>query len=122
MKAVVPVNTEAITKNEGSVESAGMDYVAVKNAAKILRAINQNLRQRILKLLEENKRMNVSDIFVKLRMEQSITSQHLAILRRAGTVTTERKGKEIYYSLNTARIAAIALFIEQLVLDPNADN
>ena len=120
MKAVVTESTDAITKNERSIESAGMDYVAVKNAAKILRAINHKLRQRILKMLEENKSMNVSDILVKLRMEQSPTSQHLSILRRAGTVTTVRKGKEIYYSLNAVRIAAIASFVEQLVLDPNA--
>ncbi len=122
MKKNTAENTLTTIENESSIESSGMNYVAVKSAARVLRAVNHKLRQRILKLLEENKRMNVSEIFVKLRMEQSVTSQHLAILRGAGVVITERKSKEIYYSLNTARIEKIASFVEQLVLDPNANN
>ncbi len=69
-----------------------------------LRAINHKLRQQIVKLLEENKRMNVTDIYVKLRLEQSVASQHLAILRRANIVITERDGKFIHYALNHSRI------------------
>ena len=43
--------------------------------------------------------MTVTDIYVKLRLEQSVASQHLAILRKAGVVQTERDGKFIFYSL-----------------------
>lgn len=92
-----------------------IDYIAVKKAAMILRAINHKLRQQIIKLLEENRKMAVTDIYVKLRLEQSVASQHLAILRRAGIVVTERDGKFIYYSLNTRRIAEITGFVEDLV-------
>ena len=92
-----------------------IDYVAVKNAAAILRSINHKLRQQIIKLIDENKRMNVTDIYVKLRLEQSVASQHLAILRRANIVITERDGKQIFYSLNHARIAEVAKFVSDLV-------
>lgn len=92
-----------------------IDYIAVKKAAMILRAINHKLRQQIIKLLEENRKMAVTDIYVKLRLEQSVASQHLAILRRAGIVVTERDGKFIYYSLNARRISEITGFVEDLV-------
>jgi DNA-binding transcriptional ArsR family regulator len=115
METTVSTNTLVIRKNESSSEQIKLDYVAVKNAAMTLRAINHKLRQQIVKLLEENKRMNVTDIYVKLRLEQSVASQHLAILRRANIVVTERDGKFIHYALNHARIAAVAKFVNELV-------
>ena len=115
METTVSANTLVIRKSEGSNEHIKLDYVAVKNAAMTLRAINHKLRQQIVKLLEENKRMNVTDIYVKLRLEQSVASQHLAILRRANIVITERDGKFIHYALNHNRIAAVAKFVNELV-------
>ena len=58
--------------------------------------------------------MTVTDIYVKLRLEQSVASQHLAILRRAGVVVTQRQGKYIYYSLNKDRLEQISGLIEEL--------
>ncbi|KAK6020080.1 transcriptional regulator, ArsR family [Ostertagia ostertagi] len=108
-------NTLVIRKDENSAEQIKLDYVAVKTAAMTLRAINHKLRQQIIRLLEEHKRMNVTDIYVKLRLEQSVASQHLAILRRANIVITERDGKFIHYALNHARIANVAQFVHELV-------
>jgi DNA-binding transcriptional ArsR family regulator len=48
-------------------------------------------------------------------LEQSVASQHLAILRRANVVMTERDGKFIHYVLNPNRIAAVAKFVQDLV-------
>jgi DNA-binding transcriptional ArsR family regulator len=121
METTVSANTLVIRKSEGSSEQIKLDYVAVKNAAMTLRAINHKLRQQIVKLLEENKRMNVTDIYVKLRLEQSVASQHLAILRRANIVITERDGKFIHYALNHARIAAVAKFVNELVHSEEAN-
>jgi len=92
-----------------------IDYIAVKKARMILRAINHKLRQQIIKLLEEKKTMTVTEIYVKLRLEQSVASQHLAILRRAEIVKTTRDGKYIYYALNKKRISEIMQFVNQLV-------
>ena len=122
METTVSANTLVIRKSEGSNEQIKLDYVAVKNAAMTLRAINHKLRQQIVKLLEENKRMNVTDIYVKLRLEQSVASQHLAILRRANIVITERDGKFIHYALNHARIAAVAKFVNELVHSEESGN
>src|SRR4028118_1173629 len=109
-------HTLVIRNEEGAGNSSiKLDYMAVKSAAMTLRAINHKLRQQIVKLLEENKRMNVTDIYVKLLLEQSVASQHLAILRRANIVKTEREGKFIHYSLNHARIEAISGFVANMV-------
>ena len=92
-----------------------IDFLHMKKAAMILRALNHKLRQQIVKLLDENKKMTVTEIYVKLRLEQSVASQHLAILRRAGIVATQREGKFIYYGVNYSRIREVNQFVEQLI-------
>jgi predicted transcriptional regulator len=67
-----------------------IDYLNVKKAAMVLRALNHKLRQQIIKMLEENTKMTVTDLYIQLRLEHSVASQHLAILRRANVVKTER--------------------------------
>jgi DNA-binding transcriptional ArsR family regulator len=52
---------------------------------------------------------------VKLRLEQSVASQHLAILRKAGFVKTDRDGKFIYYSVNINRMQELNQFVKQLL-------
>ena len=81
----------------------------------ILRALNHKLRQQIVKLLDEQKKMTVTELYVKLRLEQSVASQHLAILRRAGIVATQRDGKFIYYTVNYPRVKEVTDFVENLV-------
>jgi DNA-binding transcriptional ArsR family regulator len=88
-------------------DAVKIDFLQVKKAAITLRAINHKLRQQMLRLLEEHKKMTVTEIYVQLRLEQSVASQHLAILRRAGIVRTDREGKFIFYSINTERLAHI---------------
>ena len=75
--------------------------------------LKKDLGKRI-DLLEENERMTVTDIYIKLRLEQSVASQHLAILRRAGVVSTERQGKFIFYSLDKDRLSQISKLVEEL--------
>lgn len=109
------VHTTTNIATEDQQDSLKMDYVHMKKAAMILRAMNHKLRQQMIRLLDENKKMTVTDIYVKLRLEQSVASQHLAILRRAGIVITEREGKFIYYSVNYARISELNEFVADLV-------
>ena len=91
-----------------------VDLLNVKKAALILRAVNHKLRQQILKLIDEQGKMTVTEIYVKLRLEQSVASQHLAILRKAGFVKTSRDGKFIYYSVNVSRMEELNKFVEDL--------
>lgn len=104
-----------IINDKATSESIKLDFLRLKKAAMILRAINHKLRQQLLKLIDENQKITVTEIYVNLRLEQSVVSQHLAILRRAGIVITKREGKFIYYSLNYKRIKEVNDFVEQLV-------
>lgn len=92
-----------------------VDLLEVKKASLVLRALNHKLRQQILKLIDENGKMTVTELYVKLRLEQSVASQHLAILRKAGFVKTERDGKFIYYSVNINRIHELNRFVNELL-------
>ncbi len=92
-----------------------IDYLNVKKASLVLRALNHKLRQQIVKMLDEKERMTVTEIYVQLRLEQSVASQHLAILRRAGIVRTERDGKFIYYHVNYPRLEQINGMVDELL-------
>ncbi len=105
--------TVSLTRGNQDID---LDYAELRKAVLVLRAINHKLRQKIIDLLEEGKQMTVTDIYVKLRLEQSVASQHLAILRRAGVVITERQGKYIYYSLDKERLEQISKLVEELAI------
>lgn len=104
---------EAVMLNKGEEEIA-LDYLELRKAVLVLRAINHKLRQRIIDLLENSENLTVTDIYIQLRLEQSVASQHLAILRKAGIVNTDRQGKFIYYSLNKDRLGQIAKLVEEI--------
>lgn len=93
-----------------------INFPTIKAAALVLRAVNHKLRQQILDTINKNgNRMSVTDIYVSLRMEQSVASQHLAILRKEKVVEAERDGKVIYYSVNHKRLNEINAKAAELV-------
>jgi len=105
-----------LTMNNPSPENElFIDVLKVKKAALILRAINHKLRQQIMRLIHENEKVIVTEIYKKLHLEQSVASQHLAILRQAGFVKTERDGKFIYYSVNYNRLKEIHYISTELL-------
>lgn len=81
----------------------------------VLRAINHTLRQQMLEYIHAKGRVNVTDIYVHFRIEQSVASQQLAILRREDFVKTERQQKMIFYSVNLDRIKDVQEKIQPLV-------
>ena len=111
-----PIQNLADQKPGNSEENAlHINYYNVKKTSIVLRSLNHKLRQQIIKTIHENDKLMVTDIYVKLRLEQSVASQHLAILRRAGIVSTKREGKFIYYTINKQRVESIDKFVSDLV-------
>jgi len=86
-------------------------------SAEVLRAIAHPLRMKILEFIDRNGDTHVNKIYNTLNLEQSITSQHLRILRNAELVSTRREGKFIYYSINYDKVSvvkeSITDFLEQ---------
>jgi DNA-binding transcriptional ArsR family regulator len=108
--------------HDGIVKPANLNYAATKKAALILRSINHKMRQQIIAILAEKKKMAVTDIYVKLRIEQSVASQNLGMLRNQQIVVATRIGREVFYSVNNARIAKIASSLNQMTEAPSAGN
>jgi DNA-binding transcriptional ArsR family regulator len=81
----------------------------------VFRSVNHALRQQIITLIHENERMTVTAIYHTLGIEQSVASQHLAILREAKLVNTQREGHNIFYSVNYERMNRIHVLSEQLI-------
>ena len=58
---------------------------------------------------------SVGELADRLGLKQSNTSQHLAVLRKAGVITPDRQGNIVYYSLVTPKIAAACEIVRQVI-------
>jgi DNA-binding transcriptional ArsR family regulator len=92
-----------------------IDTLRIKKTSIVVRAINHKLRQVILQLIGEREKVTVTEIFTHLHLEQSVASQHLALLRKSGFVKTRREGKFIYYSVNRQRLLDLNKFVDDLL-------
>ena len=93
-----------INLSTGITQSPIIDFQQVRKSASILRALNHKYRQEILGKIASEGSITVTNLYISLRDEQSIVSQHLRILREAAIVKAIRKGKYIYYEINSEKI------------------
>jgi len=96
-------------------EELQVEFFYLKKASLIFRAVNNKVRLQIMQQLHEQSKMTVTSLYLKLRLDQSATSQHLAVLRKAGFVITQRDGKCIYYSINYDRISDLHKCADELL-------
>lgn len=82
------------TNNKVIIDDEKLDV-----SSEILRALAHPLRMKILAFIDRHGAINVNKIYNTLQLEQSITSQHLRILRLAGLVDTKRDGKYVMYTV-----------------------
>lgn len=73
-------------------------------------------RQEILDCLRQ-KDMTVNGLVKKTGISQANLSQHLAILRAKGIVSTERKGINVFYSLSNSKIIQAFDLISEVLQD-----
>ncbi len=81
-----------------------LDEKKLGKAAKKLRSIAHPMRIAVLAMLTEKPKMNVTQIYTKLKIEQAAASHHLSLLRINGILDSKREGKEIYYSINQGNL------------------
>lgn len=86
----------------------------VQKSADVTRAVGHAVRLAIIKLIDSHKSVSAHIIHQQLNLDQSLVAQHLRILRLADVVFTERKGKEVYYSVNYTLLARAAKFSDDL--------
>ncbi|MEO7182380.1 MAG: metalloregulator ArsR/SmtB family transcription factor [Gemmatimonadaceae bacterium] len=82
-------------------------------AAFRFRALGDETRLRILEMLVAGD-CSVSELTVGVDVGQSLMSHHLRILREAGLVADERRGRWIHYSIVEPALAAAKLYLYEL--------
>lgn len=107
-----PKNQNIVVKTAN--ETITIDIVSLNNAKDVIRAINHPLRKEIIQLLNAKKELNMGEIQIALRMEQSVTSQQLGILRKANILTSRTSGKERYYTINQYTIERLGYLVAEL--------
>ena len=90
--------------------------VKLDYACELTRALGNTKRIQILNFIRSEKNTVVNKIYSFLGIEQSVTSQHLAILRDAKVVDTYKEGKFVHVSVNELVLLkaqkAISNFVE----------
>lgn len=96
------INTDKL-----DMKPINFNQTELDEASETLRSISHILRLKIISLINDLKEVNVNEIYTRLCLEQSITSQHLKILRDSEIVRTKRDGKMIFYSLNYDKLEKV---------------
>lgn len=84
--------------------------------AELFKSLGHPVRIQVLEQLVSGER-SVGSIADALNSDVSNLSQHLAVLRRAGVVTTRRDGTVIYYALSDPAMATILQTARTMIVD-----
>jgi|GEM_PF-3398240 DNA-binding transcriptional ArsR family regulator len=98
-KTNTPTKSDKVSKPVSKLEK-GSRFDKVSLSIEVLRAFVHPLRLKMLSTISSYGSIFVKDIHTLLKLEQSLVSQHLRILRQSDLVVATRKGKFIYYSVN----------------------
>jgi len=82
-------------------------------------ALSNPYRREIIKLLRW-KNLSAGEIVSHFDIAQPTVSRHLDVLRKAGIVTSERKGTQIIYSLNLSVVQELFVYLSDLFDYSNA--
>lgn len=83
--------------------------------AELFKALAHPARIRALEVLSEGER-SVSELQPEVGIESSHLSQQLAVLRRAGLVTTRKDGTTVYYAIKDPTLVELLAVARQLLI------
>lgn len=85
----------------------------IADSARMLKAVANEKRLQILFAVAD-KEMNVGEIEKLVNLSQSALSQHLAVLRAAGIVSTRRNAQTIFYKLKDDKVKELLSLLQKL--------
>jgi len=88
----------------------------LENLIKILKAISDENRLRILSMLKEKQNLCVCEIREIIGLSQPTISSHLRILENAGLINYVKDGKWVNYRLSSDLGIKVMEFINQILL------
>jgi DNA-binding transcriptional ArsR family regulator len=84
------------------------NFSLLHSTSRVMHALAHPTRIAILAYIDDHQPVCVHQIYSALALEQSVTSQHLRLLRQTALVSTQRDGKYIYYTVNYIKMAGVA--------------
>ena len=78
-----------------------------------IKALSDPIRREILELLKSG-RLSAGEISSKFPVSGAAISKHLSVLKDADLIRDIRKGKFIFYELNTSVLEEVLLWISSL--------
>ena len=90
-----------------NVENVNINSEALQGAASMLKVLGHPIRISIIELLENSPRLSVTEIFKALKIGQAIASHHLNTLKNKRILSSERVGKNTYYSVSHSSLIDI---------------
>ncbi|MED4531511.1 metalloregulator ArsR/SmtB family transcription factor [Metabacillus fastidiosus] len=86
-----------------------------ENLSPYFQGLGDPIRQQIIALLIDKDTMNVTQIAKHIPMSRPTVSHHLKILRQVGLLKVQKKGTEMYYSLEINEAIALMKQLVQFV-------
>jgi ArsR family transcriptional regulator len=90
-----------------------------KIQAELCRAMGNALRQELVHLLRDEPK-HVNDLVQLTGQSQATVSRHLAILKNAGVIISERRGQEVYYQIANPKIVSVCDLMHQVLVEQAA--
>src|SRR3990170_1113258 len=84
--------------------------------AELCKTLANPIRLEILSLLRDGKK-SVTEIAVFTGVRQATVSQHLAVLRQRGVVSTKREGVNIYYDVANPKITKACDLMREVMFE-----
>lgn len=88
-------------------------FEKLESVAFVLKTIGHPTRLAIIMLLKEEERLSVNDICEGLGgIDQSLVSHHLSNMKFKGILSSNREGRNIYYSLRLKEVLGVIDCVE----------
>lgn len=92
------------------------EKVAIEAKANVFKALGHPTRLWMAERLAAGE-LCVCELLADVNVDFSTISKHLAVLRQAGVVTSEKRGKQVYYRLKVPCILNMMPCVETVVQD-----
>ena len=86
------------------MKTLNLNSEELHTAASMMKVLGHPIRISIIELLDDASKMSVTEIFKALKIEQAIASHHLNTLKNKRVLTSERVGKNTYYSVSSPNL------------------
>jgi DNA-binding transcriptional ArsR family regulator len=93
-----------------------LDQTIFELHAEVCKSLSSPKRLEILSILRD-KEMSVGEIVELMQVSKANVSQHLAIMRKAGIVSSRRSGLNVYYRVSNGKVIKACNLMREVLLE-----